>query len=465
MLYKTFTIQGKYYVYDVASNDILVVSRRISNYLDGQISFNELTKKEKNIIKTFKQNGYFKIKPFNKFRFNFLDNFDNYFKLTKTNIKKLTIVINEKCNFNCRYCLYGGNYRYRKRLSGLEINMKTAEKAIDFYFKNSTNIQQKNITFYGGEPLISKEKLFKIINYARSKYNYDKLKINLTTNGSLLNQGFLDFFSKNKIYINISLDGPRQIHDKFRIQKTGDRTHNLIINKLQLIKNYNEDYFNNFVSISVTVNPPYRFDLLEKYFRENNLLRFLKLDMSYVEDKDASWLKSVISANALYKLKAKREIQIIKECTKRFMANKTISNLYKNIFLTRLKNIQYRDKTKLKDFLDIKGPCFPSLSMLLLGINGNFYICTMLDNEYRIGNVKTGLDAQKIKRSISNIYNFIKSNCGNCWLARLCHPCLAKFNRSELLPKRKNLCFYRKAVFSELLKSYVKIKDNERVKL
>jgi len=465
MLYKTFAAEGRHYVYDTVSNNILIVSKKIAGFLDKKIPFGKLKEKEKELVKKFKKDGLLRTEGFSKFKFDFFDNFDNYFALTKSDVKKLTIVITEQCNFGCRYCLYGGGYKYRKQLSGAEISLKTAKRAVDFYFKNSGNIRQKNITFYGGEPLVDRERLFEIIIYARKKYRAENLRINLTTNGSLIDKRFVDFFSDNKVFINISLDGPGEIQDRFRIKKTGEGTYNLIQNRLEFIKKYNREYFDRFVAISVTVNPPYEFNLLEKYFEESDLLRSLRLDLSYVEEKDAGQLAPNLSSRSLYRLKAEKESLAIRECTGKLLREEKISDLYRNIFFSRLKTIQYRDKAKMGDVLEIKGPCFPGLSMVLVSVKGNFHICTMLDDEYRIGDVENGLDSERTKKAVGDIYKFIKSNCKNCWAVRLCHPCLAKFNRKEFLPKRSDLCFYRQAVLLESLKSYIKINNYEKIKL
>ncbi len=283
MLYKTFNIDNKFYVYDTSSNNIFLISKNICEYLNNKLSISSLRKKEKEAVVHFKESGLLKTEGYKKIKFPFIDNFDNFFNLTKNNIKKLTIVINEKCNFQCKYCLYCDSYKKRKNLDNSEIEIKTAYKGINFYFKNSANIKKKNITFYGGEPLISKNKLFEIIKYARNFYGPKNLKINLTTNGLLIDKKIIDFFVRNKIYINISLDGPKQIHNKYRKTKSGRNTYNLIVKKLKFIKRNYPEYYSNYLSISVTMTPPYNFDLIEKYFTRNKLFVSLGIDLSYVE--------------------------------------------------------------------------------------------------------------------------------------------------------------------------------------
>ncbi len=179
--------------------------------------------------------------------------------------------------------------------------------------------------------------------------------------------------------------------------------------------------------------------------------------MLNVEEKDANWLFSEFSESDLYSQKTKKEIKKIKECTKKHLKGEQINDLYKNIFYTRLKKILRRDKTQIKNEIKIKGPCFPGLNMFLMNSRGNFHICTMLDDSYSIGSVDDGLIKNRIKKTLKDIYDFVDLNCKNCWLNRICHPCIAKFNQKELLSQRPYVCFYRKAVYLELLKSYTKI--------
>jgi len=411
VLYKTFKTGKEFYVYDTSSNNIFLISENIYKYLNNKLSIDNLTGEEREMITSFRESGLLKTEAYKKINFPFIDDFDNFFGLTKNNIKKLTIVINGRCNFQCRYCLYCDSYKKRKNLDDFEIEMRTAYKGIDFYFKNSTNIKKKNITFYGGEPLINKTKLFKIIEYARNFYGPQNLKINLTTNGFLIDQKIIDFFVRNEIYTNISLDGPKQIHNKYRKTKSGKNTHDLIIKKFKFIKKNYPKYYSNYLSVSVTITPPYNFNLIEKYFTKNKLFAPLGIDLSYVEEKDANWLSSKFSKNDLYGQKIKKEIKKIKECTKKHLKGERINDLYKNIFYTRLKKILQRNKAQLKNDLKIEGPCFPGLNMLLMDSRGDFYICTMLDDSYSIGNINEGFSKDRIKKALKDIYDFVDLNC------------------------------------------------------
>lgn len=454
MLYKTFSIKNKHYVYDTVSSNIFITSKSINDFLDNKKDKKNLKNSEKKFVSLLKSEKYLKNK-YEKIQFDLLDDFQNKFRLTEDSIKKLTIVLNQKCNFNCKYCLYCDSYKQRKNLDNTSMKIETAKKAIDFYLKHSKNIKHKNITIYGGEPLLDFEKLSKLIKYARKKYNSKDLRINLTSNGYLINKKIINFFNENKIFLNISFDGPKEIHDKYRVTKNKNETFEIVLKNILKIKKYFPKYFNIFLSLSVTITPPYKYKEIEDFFRNHKDLKSLKLDLSYVEEKDADWIKN----KNIYQKKLNEEKAIIKDCTKKYINKESISDLYKNIYFTRLKTIAMRPMNIEDEKLIIKGPCFPSLSMLVVNTKGEFNICTMLDDCYNIGNLKEGLDKKKIKKSLQDIFEYIDNNCRECWLNRLCHPCIAKFNQKEKIPKRREICDYRRSVYLEIIKAYIKINN------
>jgi len=94
----------------------------------------------------------------------------------------------------------------------------TLKRALDFIISHSADSYETTITFYGGEPLLGFDLIkFSIEfledkNYKGHKYNY-----RITTNGTLLDLGVIDFLASKEVMCSISLDGPVFIHDRYRV--------------------------------------------------------------------------------------------------------------------------------------------------------------------------------------------------------------------------------------------------------
>lgn len=114
-------------------------------------------------------------------------------------------ILDEKCNLACEFCICNGE----KRLSSEEI-------------KNKLNSCSGTVIFTGGEPLL-REDINELCAYAKSK----ELRVGVHTNAILLSR--LDL--KNVDFVNLPLDGPKEIHDKMR-----GRSFEFIIKALDKLK-------------------------------------------------------------------------------------------------------------------------------------------------------------------------------------------------------------------------------------
>lgn len=110
----------------------------------------------------------------------------------------LILVVTYRCNLDCTYCPTAKKNK--------TIDKKIAYNAVDFYFKSQENPQR--IKFFGGEPVMEKDILKDIIEYIRKKDQ--DIKIELTTNGLLLKEGFLDYLFQKNVSVSVSIDGDKK---------------------------------------------------------------------------------------------------------------------------------------------------------------------------------------------------------------------------------------------------------------
>lgn len=152
----------------------------------------------------------------------------------KSNIlySTFTWVVTYNCNFRCPYC-----YESRERKDGKQqivFNRKQVDKA----YKAINNIQphkelrSNQIILYGGEPLLAENK--DIISYIVEEGVKQGYKFEAVTNGYEL-ESFVDLLDKSKIFrLQITVDGPKDIHDQRRIHFLHNNTFDKIIKNIQL---------------------------------------------------------------------------------------------------------------------------------------------------------------------------------------------------------------------------------------
>lgn len=135
----------------------------------------------------------------------------------------LLIVPTNQCNLRCKYC-YHSTYGYDKD----KLSLKQVEDILE---KASDSFNKVNIFWHGGEPLVMGIDFYKKILDIQSKISAKKqcsFSNKLQTNGTLVNEEWIDFFIKNNFGIGVSFDGPN--NDDFRQQ--GD----LVLSNIKLMK-------------------------------------------------------------------------------------------------------------------------------------------------------------------------------------------------------------------------------------
>ncbi len=157
------------------------------------------------------------------------------------------LIPTDSCNFKCSYCFIEGNFSTNKR-SALKFN--EAQKWIDYMFNNSEG--EIRFIFYGGEPLLNQSFIKNSIEYIHNKqelpHKIKKVNIAINTNGSVYNKTLSDLFRKAKVSLSISVDGPRELHDKCRRLNNGGPTFDTVTGN---IDRYLAD--NVSVSLSMTI--------------------------------------------------------------------------------------------------------------------------------------------------------------------------------------------------------------------
>lgn len=152
-------------------------------------------------------------------------------------IKSLRLFVTNACNLRCPYC-----YEWKKPAKSMSIDC--AQKLIEVFGKEVRSIQ-----FFGGEPLLEKDKI-KTIYKMYNDYN-NNMKYHIMTNGTLIDSDLIEWInSKDNVKIGISWDG---IGDFSRYGNNGEIAAKVMSNIDKLIK-----YCKDKISIRITV---YKTDL------------------------------------------------------------------------------------------------------------------------------------------------------------------------------------------------------------
>ena len=139
------------------------------------------------------------------------------------------------CNLDCHYCYYldkaeiYGGHEPKMSYDMLETTIREYIKAND--------VDEVTFNWHGGEPLVLGLDFYKKAVELERKYaDGKKIHNTLQTNGTLINYDTAEFFRDNNFLIGVSIDGPKDIHDKFRKDKGGFPTFDKVIKGIGILQ-------------------------------------------------------------------------------------------------------------------------------------------------------------------------------------------------------------------------------------
>jgi len=331
------------------------------------------------------------------------------------------------------------------------MSMETASKAIDYFLKlakSKKRTQKDNtisISHYGGEALLEFKLIKDIVKYARERLVEEcldktyKIKFRLSTNGYLLNRkDILDFLIGNDFYVDISLDGPKDEHDRFRLTRNGKETWDTIWNNIKSLYIRYPEFYSERISYLITLHPWHDLKKIEDFFFENqNYFDLQNIKANIVSDSflKESFKKAWFSKNFLQQSKI---INI--NANKRIEDRLTIRKIDLNTKYTNM--------------------CFPGSLKLFVTSDGKYFICERIKQNIPIGDVDNGLDFSTIKK-IQRLWNeeIIRNRCWECPAWAFCNICAAQ---SEDRDGISIDCSYKHRL-KKIISDYIVFKEEEEI--
>jgi len=146
------------------------------------------------------------------------------------------------CNLDCQYCFY-----LKKEAlypdSKFFISDETLEAFTRQYIE-AQRVPEVTFTWQGGEPTLMGLDFFKKAIYFQKKHHKPGMRIynTIQTNGTKLDDDWGRFFKQHDFLVGLSLDGPREIHDSYRLDKGGNPTYARVMNGLSILKKHKVEF-------------------------------------------------------------------------------------------------------------------------------------------------------------------------------------------------------------------------------
>jgi uncharacterized protein len=154
----------------------------------------------------------------------------------------ITKPIGPICNLDCTYCfylekesLYPTGEEWRMRPEVLETYIRAYIEAQD--------VPEVNFAWQGGEPTLLGIDFFRRAVTLQQRYSNGKRIHNaLQTNGTLLDEQWCCFLRDNNFLVGLSIDGPRELHDLYRVDKKQHPTFDAVLRGIHLLKEHGVEF-------------------------------------------------------------------------------------------------------------------------------------------------------------------------------------------------------------------------------
>ena len=324
------------------------------------------------------------------------------FKNRSTVVKALCLHVAHTCNLNCSYCFASqGRYQGERALMSFEVG----KRAMDFLIENSGTRRNLEVDFFGGEPLMNFEMVKKLVAYCREqeKIHNKNFRFTMTTNGVLIDDDVIDFCNKECHNVVLSLDGRKEVNDRFRVDLAGNGSYDRIVPKFQEFVKKRGDK-NYYMRGTYT---HFNTDFTNDIFHMADL-GFTELSMEPVVCDPSD--PSALTEADLPILKEQYEI-LAKEMIKRDREGRGFTFYHYMIDLTGGPCIYKR----------ISG-CGSGTEYMAVTPWGDLYPCHQFvgDPNYKLGNVWDGVTNTALRDEFKLCNVYARPDCKDCWARLYC---------------------------------------------
>ncbi len=177
------------------------------------------------------------------------------------------------CNLDCAYCYFLSKERL---YPGSQFRMKY--ELLETYTRQyieSQRVPEVTFAWQGGEPTLMGLDFFETAVELQQKYRKPGTRIHnaLQTNGTTLDDDWCAFFREHDFLIGISIDGPRKLHDYYRVDKGGQPTFDGVMAGLSLLKKHDVEF--NILTTVHAANGDYPLDVY-RFLRDEAEAHFIQ---------------------------------------------------------------------------------------------------------------------------------------------------------------------------------------------
>ena len=320
-----------------------------------------------------------------------------------------TVVMNvtNQCNLSCSYCYEYGEDRIATPEGKTKfMSQETARSTVDFLLDQSPGRRMVHLTFFGGETLLNFPVVKSTIEYARTKAAElgKYIDFSMTTNATMLTSEIISFLAENNVGVTVSIDGPKESNDRFRVFHNGKGSYDVIAPKIkELVKVHRSRPIGARVTLTAQVVD------VKKIFRH------LTDEMGFDEVGFAPVTTSPVRLYAIGNTGLDHVLDQFTELAAEYL-DYALENKHHG-FSNVNDTLQELHQGVSKAY-----PCGAGLGLLGVAPSGDIGLChRFVDSPAgKLGHIDTGIDREAQAAHLDRGHINTKYDCHTCWARPVC---------------------------------------------
>lgn len=344
----------------------------------------------------------------------------------------LTLITTEACNLRCTYCIYSDRYPGLKSYGNKVMPFEVARKAIDLYMDMHAErrehglVKRPALAFYGGEPLIESDLMFRCIDYCH-EHGHDP-RIYVTTNGTLMSDEVLAKLIEYKVLLTFSLDGPKEEHDRKRVYRNQRGTFDDVMSNVVRLQERKAEAG---ITIPLSFNCCYDtytdLEAVVGFFEEHeSVFEPCSIMWAPIQAHNSDyyeWLDQEAAAGRLSGSPGTLA-ESYRALRDRFKSLCVADGPVPNTLVSLMSVVPLTAHRYEGAQPPLKNACAPG-SKLAVDADGNIYACEKVNQQFAIGHVDTGIDTRAVDELFRSFLEIWDERCSDCAVSRLCGICVA----------------------------------------
>lgn len=462
-----FNSEGKGYVLDHHTNRLFALSKREAEYirlwLEGRtresLALEYATEAAE--IQKLQDDGLFCCRPPDGLAFG--AGWDEIEVMIRRKRAHTILEITQQCNLRCKYCTFGGGFKDHRRHSSKSMSIETLEEAVLSAIEHGVDNDSISMGFYGGEPLLRFDLIKHAVAFAHRHSAGKPLKFSMTTNATLVEKESAEFLRDNDFSVLVSIDGPKHMHNRYRVHADGQGSYEKTIEGLRLLlETFPQDMHERIGLNPVIPAIGWVKQLHELWDQEPWLPRGIRVQVS-VLDPPEGFVALPVPEGTTWGDIREEWFEITK-------SGQTDSSPIRSDLFERQYALIHQRSTfpGHRTHFFPNGCCIPAVRKIYVTVDGEYLICERAHGCPPIGHLRTGVDIDRIKQLVNEYVLNSVEDCRSCMAIANCNLCFNQAYEGGIFSsvRKQSYCDGERRAFAEGLSGYCQLrkKNPEQIK-